>query len=84
MGRHVHMCVAGCLTVETGVCAKAVAEWCVYGATLYSCASDGQVRTSEEDREGSFGKALLVKQKDSGKLLVMKEIGISKVNRVLL
>ena len=30
--------------------------------------------------EGSFGKALLVKQKDSGKLLVVKEIGISKVN----
>lgn len=33
--------------------------------------------------EGSFGKALLVKQKDSGKLLVVKEIGISKVSRVL-
>lgn len=30
--------------------------------------------------EGSFGKALLVKQKDSGKLLVVKEISISKVN----
>lgn len=32
--------------------------------------------------EGSFGKALLVKQKDSGKLLVVKEISISKVGRV--
>lgn len=44
------------LLVNEQVQAKAAAEWlllqCACGATLYSCASNGQVRASEEDRGG--------------------------------
>ena len=30
--------------------------------------------------EGSFGKAILMKRKDDGKMCVIKEIGISRVS----
>ena len=33
--------------------------------------------------EGSFGKALLVKSKENGKQLVIKEINISRVNNLI-
>jgi serine/threonine protein kinase len=33
--------------------------------------------------EGSFGKALLVKKKDSGEMMVVKEINISKVGLLI-
>lgn len=32
--------------------------------------------------EGSFGKALLVKSKDNGKQMVVKEINMSRVGRI--
>ena len=82
IGIHVHMCVAGCLIVER-MCARRRSQNVVFMVPPSTAARVmDRFERVKKIGEGSFGKALLVKQKDSGKLLVVKEIGISKVNRV--